>query len=395
MSERFSKLVELMATLRAPNGCPWDRKQTHESLKPYLLEETYEVLETIDHGDSIKLKEELGDVLLQVLFHSQIAAEAGTFTVEDVLDMLADKLIRRHPHVFGGGDKAANPTNGEQVLTQWEAIKRAEREAAGGTQSALDGVPKTLPALLRAYQTQARAARVGFDWPHNVAGLEQVFEKWRRKSRSCARRCPNVQPMSTTPHRPRVDGDVEAELGDILFSLVNLARFLKVNPEDALRGSTNRFIDRFHLVEAQAAERGRALPDMTLADMDALWEEAKQRLGQGRTMSKVKDGDEDQGPYEEGKRAGAHPLVVVFGILLGLWLFVALIVPASKNKQAAGTEGTNVPVVEDPEAAPVIFKVQTTIAEMNTIAVVVPPQATDSQVIGLLKRLKQDRLDGA
>src|SRR4051812_5545390 len=158
MSERFSKLVELMARLRAPDGCPWDRKQTHESLKPYLLEETYEVLETIDHEDSAKLKEELGDVLLQVLFHSQIAAEAGTFTVENVLDMLANKLIRRHPHVFGDGDKAANPTNGEQVLTQWEAIKRAEREAAGGSPSALDGVPKTLPALLRAYQTQARAA---------------------------------------------------------------------------------------------------------------------------------------------------------------------------------------------------------------------------------------------
>src|SRR5215208_3701101 len=286
MSERFSKLVELMATLRAPNGCPWDRKQTHESLKPYLLEETYEVLETIDHGDSLKLKEELGDVLLQVLFHSQIAAEAGTFTVEDVLDMLADKLIRRHPHVFGGGDKAANPTNGEQVLTQWEAIKRAEREAAGGTQSALDGVPKTLPALLRAYQTQARAARVGFDWPHNVAGLEQVFgkvvEEIAELRQAVAERSADENASAPTQGRQ----NVEAELGDILFSLVNLARFLKVNPEDALRGSTNRFIDRFHLVEAQAAERGRALPDMPLADMDALWEEAKQRLGQGRTMSK-------------------------------------------------------------------------------------------------------------
>jgi len=284
MSERFSKLVELMATLRAPNGCPWDRKHTHESLKPYLLEETYEVLDTIDHEDSIKLKEELGDVLLQVIFHSQIAAEAGTFTIEDVLVVLADKLVRRHPHVFGDRDKTANPTNGEQVLTQWEAIKRAEREAAGGTQSALDGVPKTLPALLRAYQTQARAARVGFDWPHNAAGLEQVFGKVTEEiaelREAVAARSANEN--SSTPAEGR--NDIEAELGDILFSLVNLARFLKVNPEDALRGSNNRFIDRFHLVEAQAAERGQALSDMTLADMDALWEEAKQRLGQSRTM---------------------------------------------------------------------------------------------------------------
>ncbi|MGZ8381626.1 MAG: nucleoside triphosphate pyrophosphohydrolase, partial [Nitrospira sp.] len=165
MSTHFTKVVELMVALRSQNGCPWDRKQTHESLKPYLLEETYEVLETIDQGDRAKLREELGDVLLQVIFHSQIAAEAGTFTVEDVLDTLAEKLVRRHPHVFGNGDQTGTLTNSEQVLNQWEHIKRAEREAAGGTQSALDGVPKTLPALLRAYQTQARAARVGFDWP--------------------------------------------------------------------------------------------------------------------------------------------------------------------------------------------------------------------------------------
>lgn len=149
-----------MAALRAVNGCPWDRKQTHESLKPYLLEETYEVLETIDQRDTQKLKEELGDVLLQVLFHSQIAAEAESFTVEDVLDTLATKLIRRHPHVFGTSDQTSGVTSSEQVLSQWEQIKKAEREAAGTKQSALDGVPKTLPALLRAYQVQARAARV-------------------------------------------------------------------------------------------------------------------------------------------------------------------------------------------------------------------------------------------
>ncbi|TKS58219.1 MAG: nucleoside triphosphate pyrophosphohydrolase [Nitrospira sp.] len=279
MSERFTKLIELMATLRAPNGCPWDRKQSHESLKPYLLEETYEVLETIDQQDHTKLREELGDVLLQVIFHSQIAAEAGTFTVEDVLDVLATKLIRRHPHVFGNGDEAGALTNGEQVLSQWEQIKRAEREAAGSTQSALEGVPKTLPALLRAYQTQGRAARVGFDWPHNAAGLKQVFGKVAEEIGEL--RDAVSQSLSETESAPsQLSGreHIEAELGDILFSLVNLARFLKVNPEEALRGSTNRFIDRFHLVEAQAAEMGRSLTDMTLAEMDALWGEAKQRL---------------------------------------------------------------------------------------------------------------------
>ncbi|MBD0316154.1 MAG: nucleoside triphosphate pyrophosphohydrolase [Nitrospiraceae bacterium] len=280
MSERFSKLVELMAALRAPDGCPWDRKQTHASLKPYLLEETYEVLETIDQEDALKLREELGDVLLQVLFHSQIASEAGAFTVEDVLDVLATKLIRRHPHVFEKGQQGSHPNNSEQVLNQWEEIKRAERQAAGGAQSALDGVPKTLPALLRAYQTQARAARVGFDWPHNAAGLEQIFGKIAEEVAELREALSENEAAKQTSSSPESVGreHLEAELGDIFFSLVNLARFLKVNPEEALRGSTNRFTDRFHLVEAQASEQGRTLADMTLADMDALWERAKERL---------------------------------------------------------------------------------------------------------------------
>lgn len=277
MSERFSKLVNLMAALRAANGCPWDRKQTHESLKPYLLEETYEVLETIDQGDHAKLREELGDVLLQVVFHSQIAAETGTFTVEDVLETLAEKLIRRHPHVFGSSDQTGTLTNGEQVLSQWEDIKRAERDAAGSRQSALDGVPKTLPALLRAYQTQARAARVGFDWPHNAAGLEHIFGKVAEEVGELKEALAQAE-SEQVPNSPGRQTDIEAELGDILFSLVNLARFVKVNPEEALRRSTNRFIDRFHLVEAQAAEKGRTLTDMTLDEMDQLWEEAKLRL---------------------------------------------------------------------------------------------------------------------
>ncbi len=269
MSDRFAKLIDLMATLRAPNGCPWDRKQTHASLKPYLLEETYEVLETIDHQDFTKLREELGDVLLQVVFHSQIAAETGTFTIDEVVEQLSTKLIRRHPHVFGDTNAADKPANGEQVLSQWEDIKKAERQAAGGPQSALDGVPKALPALLRAYQVQSRASRVGFDWSHDATGLEEVFKKIEEEI---------AELRAALAQEPPASDDVAGELGDLLFSLVNLARFIKVNPEDALRQSTNRFIDRFALVESQAAEQQRALTDMTLAEMDTLWEQAKQRL---------------------------------------------------------------------------------------------------------------------
>lgn len=275
MSDRFSKLIDLMATLRAPNGCPWDRKQTHESLKPYLLEEAYEALETIDHQDMAKLKEELGDVLLQVIFHSQIAAEAGTFTIDDVVDHLATKLVRRHPHVFGDQAAATKPANGEQVLSQWEEIKRAERQAAGGAQSALDGVPKALPALLRAYQVQARASRMGFDWSHDATGLAEVFKKIAEEIGEL--QAALAAEAATSPSTARHD-DVTGELGDLLFSLVNLARFIKVNPEDALRLSTNRFVDRFVLVEAQAAEQQRPLSGMTAAELDGLWETAKRRL---------------------------------------------------------------------------------------------------------------------
>jgi len=276
MSDRFATLIELMARLRAPDGCPWDRTQTHESLKPYLLEETYEVLETIDQRDYVKLREELGDVLLQVLFHSQLAAEAGTFTIEDVLATLAAKLVRRHPHVFEN-TQSGTLTDGEQVVHQWEQIKRAERDSAGRTESVLDGVPKTLPALLRAYQTQARAARVGFDWPHSDAGLEQILGKISEEIdelRAALREDRSAPPPGQSNGREAI----EAELGDILFSLVNLGRFLKINPEEALRGSTNRFVDRFHLVEAQASEKNLILADMTLAEMDVLWDEAKRRL---------------------------------------------------------------------------------------------------------------------
>ncbi|WP_455241300.1 nucleoside triphosphate pyrophosphohydrolase [Petrachloros mirabilis] len=274
MSERFHKLVDLMAALRAPNGCPWDRKQTHESLKPYLLEETYEVLDTIDQQDRKKLPEELGDVLLQVLFHSQIGSEAGTFTIDDVMEQLADKLIRRHPHVFPNGADDPTPTNADQVLAKWEDIKRAERQAAGRPESVLDGVPNTLPALLRAYQIQARASRVGFDWSHDQAGFDQVLQKIDEEIRELrmALRPPQSEGEPATPSRQE---EIASEFGDVLFSLVNLARFVKVNPEDALRQSINRFVQRFQYIEAHATASGRKVNELSVDDMNRLWEEAK------------------------------------------------------------------------------------------------------------------------
>ena len=290
MSKQFDELVRLMARLRAPDGCPWDRKQTHESLKPYLVEEAYEVLETIDRGHSDRLREELGDLLLQILFHTQIGAEQGTFTIEEVMQRLAEKLVRRHPHVFGSPDEKDRPANAEEVLGRWEEIKRNERQRTGERGSILDGVPKTLPALLRAFQVQARASRVGFDWPHSEQGLEQVMAKVDEEVRELRDVLPlgmsGKLPRGSSPSTDSVGEEtrsrLEDEFGDILFALVNLARFFKVNPEEALRKAINRFTDRFSYIESQAAGRGRALEDLTLAEMEAYWEEAK---GQGKAQS--------------------------------------------------------------------------------------------------------------
>jgi tetrapyrrole methylase family protein/MazG family protein len=276
MSDRFDELVQLMAKLRAPDGCPWDRKQTHESLKPYLLEETYEVLETIDKQDELKLREELGDLLLQILFHAQIAAERKAFSMEEVMQLLADKLVRRHPHVFGEkGDGALTP---DQVYSNWEQIKKSERQQAGRSDSVLDGVPKTLPALLRAFQIQARASRVGFDWPQNGDGVHQVMDKVKEEIEELTDAYGTLEKRAGEADQAAMQRHLEDEMGDVLFSLVNLARFLKVNPEDAMRRATNRFADRFHFIEAEASRMGRTLESMTLAEMDALWEKAKQKL---------------------------------------------------------------------------------------------------------------------
>jgi tetrapyrrole methylase family protein/MazG family protein len=260
MSKRFDELVQLMAKLREPDGCPWDRKQTHESLKPYLVEEAYEVLEAIDANDPGELREELGDLLLQILFHAQIGREEGRLTLDEIMQHLAAKLVRRHPHVFEQAKGQTSPKNADEVYARWEEIKRDEREQTGEPASALEGVPKTLPALLRAYQIQARASRVGFDWPQ----AEQVLEKVKEEAQELHE-----------ARSARDQSETEAEFGDLVFALVNLSRFIKVNPEDALRKATNRFIDRFHYIEEEARRQGRSLKDMTLAEMDTLWEKAK------------------------------------------------------------------------------------------------------------------------
>jgi tetrapyrrole methylase family protein/MazG family protein len=274
LMQSFDHLVELMAKLRAPDGCPWDRKQTHESLKPYLIEEAYEVLESIDADNPGQLRDELGDVLLQIIFHAQIAVEQDHFTIDDVIHSLSEKLVRRHPHVFGREDQREVLTP-EEVKHRWEKIKHQERTDKGDTGSSLDGVPKTLPALLRAYQIQARASRVGFDWTRPepiLAKLDEELDELRQAMASSGddsdvdeRTAPGSQPQER----------VEAELGDVLFTLVNLARFLKVNPEEALRKAVQRFTDRFHFMETRAMASGRALQELTAAEMDALWDQAK------------------------------------------------------------------------------------------------------------------------
>ena len=254
--EVFVALVEIMARLRGENGCPWDREQTSESIKPYLVEETYEVLEAIDEQDPVKLREELGDLVLQIVFHAQMAEEAGLFTIADVLTGINEKLVRRHPHVFGD----VKAETAQEVLFNWEQIKKAERQQAKGQASLLDGVPRELPALLRAHRLQDKASRVGFDWKEAREVLQKVEEEFGELRSAMEGQAPE---------------QVEAELGDLLFSLVNLSRFLAVNPEEALRKTIARFIARFRYIEEELSRRGRSLRQASLQEMDALWAEAK------------------------------------------------------------------------------------------------------------------------
>ena len=255
MSE-LDRLVNLMARLRGPNGCPWDREQTHQSLKPYLIEETYEALDAIDREDDDGLRDELGDVLLQIVFHAQLAREEARFTLEDVAEATSDKLIRRHPHVFG--NTTANTPG--QVVENWEAIKSREKREKGRSPSILEGIPRQLPALFRARRVQERAARSGFDW----TDTEEVVDKVREEVDEFL--------------EAWLDADnkgVEEEFGDLLFSLVNLGRFLKVCPEEALQKTVGKFENRFRYIEQELGRQGKNPQTASLEEMDRLWEASK------------------------------------------------------------------------------------------------------------------------
>ncbi len=255
----FDRLVDIMATLRSPGGCPWDRAQDSTSLKPYLLEEAYEVLEAIEEGTPHKLRDELGDLLFQVIFHAQLARERGEFDIYDILAGTIAKMTRRHPHVFGSA-AASTP---KEALQNWEEIKRQEKAATQAT-SVLDGVPRQLPSLLRAQRLQDKAARVGFDWAH----VEQVWDK-------VAEELQELRAAMSEENRAKL----EEELGDTLFALVNLARFLEINPDEALHKTTTKFIQRFQFIERELSRQGKTPKQSTLAEMDALWEQAKHQEG--------------------------------------------------------------------------------------------------------------------
>jgi MazG family protein len=258
--QKFERLVEIMARLRGPNGCPWDREQTFDTIKPYTLEETYEVLDAIDRRDWRELAEELGDLLLQCVFYAQMGAEAGHFGIVDSLDAINEKLVRRHPHVFGDGF-AETP---DDVKKRWDEIKAEEKARRnGGPKLLLDGVPRNVPALVEAAQISSRAARAGFDWE----SLDQVMDKLDEEVREL--------------HEARTSGgtqeEIEHEIGDMLFVLVNIARVLKVDPEQALRKSNAKFRNRFAHVEQSLAARGRRLEESNIEEMESLWGEAKRQ----------------------------------------------------------------------------------------------------------------------
>ncbi len=256
-SGKLERLIDIMKLLRSEEGCPWDREQTHESLKKYLIEETYEYLEVVDLKDKTRMCEELGDVLLQIVFHSRIAEENGDFNIEDVINGVCEKMIHRHPHVFG--DVSAETSS--QVLKNWEEIKKKEKGVTDQT-SVLQDVPKNLPALMRSYKVQQKAAQVGFDWTNT----EDVFAKIREE----------IDELEAEYKNNSKSGMLD-ELGDVLFSIVNLSRFLKVHPELSLTQSTNKFINRFEYIEKQAAEEGKKLNEMSLDEMETLWVKAKKK----------------------------------------------------------------------------------------------------------------------
>ncbi len=293
----FEDLVTLQARLRAPGGCPWDREQNHETLRPYLIEEAYEVLDALDSGDPAHIAEELGDLLLQVVFHAQLGAEVGSFDIAGVIEHIHTKMVRRHPHVFG----QAEAETAAQVLKKWEELKAEERAAKrtegespgpagkfgpGGkalpegnpgtlTESVLDGVPRGLPALLEAHQLTRRAANVGFDWS-DVGGILEKLEEEAGELRRVLQKPPEVADRAEgaakrSPNRR----EIEDEVGDLLFVCVNLARFLGLDAEIALKKANLKFAQRFRQMERTAAQRGRKLSELPADELENLWREAK------------------------------------------------------------------------------------------------------------------------
>jgi MazG family protein len=256
--DRFDSLLALMARLRGEGGCPWDREQTRTSLKPYLLEEAYEVLHAIDEDSPEHLVEELGDLLFQVVFHCQVASEQGEFTMEDVLERLADKMTRRHPHVFGGRVVA----DAREALAQWERIKHEEGDAEGASRSVLDGVPDNLPALLRAQRLQVKASRIGFDWT-----------SWREAWTKVREEMAELEDALAGSDATRI----REELGDALFSMVNVARLQGLDAEDCLRHAAGKFTRRFREVEAEMNAAGRRVSEASTQDLDRAWESVKAR----------------------------------------------------------------------------------------------------------------------
>jgi len=249
---KFNKLVDIMKKLRSPDGCPWDREQSYKDIATHTLEETYEVLDAIDRGDLNDLKEELGDLLLQIIFYSQIADEENQFNIDDVIEGISKKLIHRHPHVFG--DTKANTS--DEVVERWEMLKLKE-----GKKSVLGGVPKSLPALLKAYRIGEKASRIGFDWEDTEGILSKIEEEARELHE--ARK--NQDPQKT-----------EDEYGDLLFTLANIGRFLKIDPETALRKATNKFITRFQFMEKIISEKKKNIDSLTPDEWDNLWKKAKE-----------------------------------------------------------------------------------------------------------------------
>ena len=263
--ERFERLVEIMRTLRAPEGCPWDRVQTLATLRPFVLEETYEVLDALDLEDLVELKGELGDLLFQVIFLSQLAAESNDFTIDDALDAISAKLVHRHPHIFGDPDDrvlGARPTTSDEVRGRWEELKAAERAGAGRSAGLLGGVPATLPSLLRAYEIGSRVSTVGFDWPTGADVVDKIEEEIAELRQAVER--------GTTRHQ-------EEEMGDLLFSIANLSRKLGIEPEAALRRANRKFCERFGEIERRLTDDGRALSEAALEEMEAAWQDVKDR----------------------------------------------------------------------------------------------------------------------